>query len=149
MAILEDLKKKAEDITKTAVSKSKDLLDLSSLNNEISDQRDIIRKTYLIIGEQFYNENSSAVVSGYEDSFNIVNDANAKIDQLQEKIESIKGIITCRSCGNEMPKTSKFCLQCGNELIEPAKPDGKKKCLNCGSDVIESAVFCGECGNKF
>ncbi|MCH5231668.1 MAG: FHA domain-containing protein [Muribaculaceae bacterium] len=44
--------------------------------------------------------------------------------------------IECPSCGEMIPEDSKFCDQCGVELLE---------CVNCGA--LGSDDFCSECGN--
>ena len=78
--------------------------------------------------------------------------------------------ITCPNCNKEVPKVSKFCLECGtkieiiaeNEVICPVC--GKKttkakfcmecgaslvvKCEKCGAEVPNGAKFCLQCGEK-
>lgn len=44
--------------------------------------------------------------------------------------------IECPSCGEMIPDDSKYCDQCGVELL---------KCVNCGTLGTED--FCSECGN--
>ena len=44
--------------------------------------------------------------------------------------------IECPSCGELIPDDSKYCDQCGAELLE---------CVNCGT--LGTDDFCGECGN--
>lgn len=81
-------------------------------------------------------------------------------------VETIK----CPKCGNILPKTAKFCLECGtkieqlaeNEMICPKcgkkTPKGKfcmecgqslsRLCPSCGKEIPEGAKFCLECGTK-
>lgn len=78
--------------------------------------------------------------------------------------------ITCPNCNKEVPKGSKFCLECGtkieiiaeNEVVCPVC--GKKttkakfcmecgaslvvKCEKCGAEVPNGAKFCLQCGEK-
>ena len=44
--------------------------------------------------------------------------------------------IECPSCGELIPDDSKYCDQCGIELLE---------CVNCGT--LGTDDFCSECGN--
>ena len=44
--------------------------------------------------------------------------------------------IECPSCGEMIPDDSKYCDQCGSELLE---------CVNCGA--LGTDDFCAECGN--
>lgn len=52
---------------------------------------------------------------------------------------NIEGII-CFKCGNENPKGSKFCTNCGSSL------NLKKFCNNCGASINSDSKFCSECG---
>lgn len=81
-----------------------------------------------------------------------------------------QAIIKCAKCGADLPANAKFCLSCGekvvnlseSEIICPAcgakTPKGKfcmecgaplaNKCPNCGADVPTGGKFCLECGTK-
>lgn len=76
----------------------------------------------------------------------------------------------CPKCGNILPPSAKFCLECGtkieqlspNEMICPhcgkKTPKGKfcmecggalaNRCPNCGAEVPQGGKFCLECGTK-
>ena len=78
--------------------------------------------------------------------------------------------VTCAKCGNPLPENAKFCLECGekvvnlsaDEIICPScgakTPKGKfcmecgsalaRKCPKCGADVPVGGRFCLECGEK-
>ena len=49
---------------------------------------------------------------------------------------------TCSNCGKNIPKSSKFCPECGQKL------NVKNFCEECGEEVPSSAKFCPSCGNK-
>lgn len=85
-----------------------------------------------------------------------------------EMVDTIKkASVTCQICGTENPSSAKFCLNCGEKIIEESRcPDcgnaivcgakfclncGRKlsnKCPNCGKDLGNEAKFCLECGTK-
>lgn len=48
----------------------------------------------------------------------------------------------CPSCGAKNPKNAKFCIECGNKLMQ------KGKCPKCGAEVAPKSKFCPECGEK-
>ena len=78
--------------------------------------------------------------------------------------------VKCPKCGNALPASAKFCLECGsrievlteNEMICPScgkrTAKGKfcmecgqaliNKCPNCGAEVPTGGKFCLECGTK-
>ena len=130
-------------------------MDTSSLNSEISAQRNAIQKAHTEIGEQYYKENEAAPPDAYKDFFDAIVAANHKIVELQAEIEKIKGTQACPSCGAEVPKETKFCAGCGNKMPETITADvtpvapGTKACPSCGSAVDAANMFCGECGHKF
>lgn len=55
--------------------------------------------------------------------------------------------ITC-SCGATIPKTYKFCMECGQKVVIP-EPLKDKFCPECGNKCDGDAKFCDECGFKF
>ena len=51
----------------------------------------------------------------------------------------------CARCSKNLTPTAKFCSRCGHPAAE--KP-GKKFCPNCENENLVDAVFCNECGEK-
>jgi membrane protease subunit (stomatin/prohibitin family) len=51
----------------------------------------------------------------------------------------------CSHCSKNLTPTAKFCPRCGRAVAE--KPT-KKFCPNCGNENLADAVFCNECGEK-
>ncbi len=54
--------------------------------------------------------------------------------------EKILQEVRCPSCGAVIPKESKFCLECGARMVT--------SCANCGKPLVPGAKFCLECGAK-
>lgn len=54
----------------------------------------------------------------------------------------------CKSCGQEIPDSAKFCGHCGARAeIKSAQP-AKKFCTICGEKLDASEQFCHSCGTK-
>lgn len=51
---------------------------------------------------------------------------------------------TCAKCGSPLPEGAKFCLECGEKMVEA----GMVICPACGKTVARGK-FCLECGHKF
>ncbi len=51
-------------------------------------------------------------------------------------------MVSCRNCGCEIPEGSKFCKECGFEVIA----EENQFCSNCGYKMPKGAKFCKECG---
>ncbi|HNY64151.1 MAG TPA: zinc ribbon domain-containing protein [Deltaproteobacteria bacterium] len=49
---------------------------------------------------------------------------------------------TCPACGKTLKDASKFCPECGAEVL------AKKHCSQCGAKLAENAKFCSGCGAK-
>ncbi|PWB53474.1 MAG: zinc ribbon domain-containing protein [Anaerolineales bacterium] len=49
---------------------------------------------------------------------------------------------TCPSCGKPLPGKTKFCPECGAEVLADIK------CAQCGAKLAANAKFCPECGAK-
>ena len=50
--------------------------------------------------------------------------------------------VTCRACGESNPMTAKFCLNCGNKMVE------EQRCPDCGEVIVKGAKFCLSCGKR-
>ena len=50
--------------------------------------------------------------------------------------------VVCSQCGNLLVDRSKFCSNCGKEVVN------LKFCSKCGSKLNGNAKFCSECGEK-
>ncbi|PNV63745.1 virion core protein (lumpy skin disease virus) [Clostridium sp. chh4-2] len=49
-------------------------------------------------------------------------------------------MMKCPKCGKEVPKGSRFCLECGENLTE--------RVCECGEKILPGAKFCSFCGRK-
>lgn len=60
-------------------------------------------------------------------------------------------LVICPKCRAQVPSTSKYCPNCGNNLqaaAPPPTPQQMTTCPNCKSQVPLSVKFCPNCGNK-
>lgn len=53
--------------------------------------------------------------------------------------------IICPKCGYQVPRSSKFCQNCGNKLSMPITD---LKCKKCGTGITAGSKFCPNCGEK-
>ncbi|MDH3797230.1 MAG: zinc-ribbon domain-containing protein [Desulfobacterales bacterium] len=51
----------------------------------------------------------------------------------------------CTQCSKNLTPTAKFCSRCGQAVAEAPE---KKFCPNCGNENMADADFCNECGEK-
>ncbi len=68
-----------------------------------------------------------------------------------QSVEQEQNIRVCGECGFENPPMAKFCLTCGNKLIdvkkqEPIVEPDKSICPDCSFENVPNAKFCMACG---
>jgi len=102
--------KNASESVKKAQEKSK-------LNKEIAEAEKTITATYTEIGKKFFEENPYS--EAYADFYTLINDANAKIAKLKEKLAELEDSVTCKNCGASVAKGSNFCDKCGAKIEVP------------------------------
>jgi membrane protease subunit (stomatin/prohibitin family) len=51
----------------------------------------------------------------------------------------------CAHCSKNLTPTAKFCSRCGHPADE--KPE-TQFCPNCGNENLDDAIFCNDCGEK-
>ena len=61
---------------------------------------------------------------------------------VNEYIKSLK-FVSCDSCGGQVPTSSKFCPNCGEEVIIKMVFE---RCESCGGEVLRDKKFCPDCG---
>ncbi len=135
-----------------AVTKSKEMAEITRLNLEISNQEQKIKELYTSAGE--YLLNNPQLVDAQDETFSQKRESLA---QLQEKIEQsrqalldVRNINVCPSCGAEVNRSSRFCDRCGTEMVRTAldHEEAKPTCPSCGAEVEGGSAFCGACGAK-
>ncbi|MCZ7616379.1 MAG: zinc ribbon domain-containing protein [Ignavibacteriaceae bacterium] len=53
----------------------------------------------------------------------------------------------CNTCGVNNKEENKFCINCGEELVETESTSGNN-CPNCGAENNEDNKFCISCGHQ-
>lgn len=89
------LEKVGETITakgKEVADKAKDIAEIASLKNQISVCDDVIKKNYMEIGKQYYEEHIQCSNSAYEKQCEAIRNAEKGRKELERKIREIKGI---------------------------------------------------------
>ncbi|HBQ64130.1 MAG TPA: hypothetical protein DD727_04245 [Clostridiales bacterium] len=151
MAFLDNLGKKIGDIAQTTAKKSSEMIEVTKLNMAINSAEDSIKKIYVSIGEYTYKQfEDNALQDPYLlDLSNQIKAQKDKIAEIRQKINEVKNISICSSCGAEVDANSAFCAKCGNrmEVKQTAASEGPV-CPNCKAQVAPGAAFCNSCGAK-
>lgn len=110
-----------------------------------------MERTYTEIGRRYYNAKEEITKGAFDDLFEIIENKQRQIEDLQNKIQILKNVETCRVCGAEIKKESNFCAHCGARVEhEQLKKEfvSTMKCWNCQSPLNGKEKFCASCGTK-
>jgi len=68
--------------------------------------------------------------------------------ELNTKAEETK---SCSNCSSVMPKSKRFCSDCGCDTFKDEKAENKSTiiCSKCGTKYKNTMKFCPECGDKY
>lgn len=154
MSILDNIGKKIGETAQAAQKKTNELVEITKLNKEISQEEDKIKKTYIELGKKVYDifSKNGDIDRAYFDGCTAIDEANVRIKELSAKILEKKNIRICPNCGAELGREAAFCVKCGarqeEAMNEPIVEEGFKSCPVCGSKLTLDAVFCPSCGTK-
>lgn len=144
---------KLNKFTQTAISKGKEVTEITKLNVEVVSLNQNLKEIATKIGQYVLEHELLVEEEAIAELMQQAKEVKANIEANQKKILEAKNAQLCSSCGAEVSKNSKFCDKCGAEIIkvevQPAEEVVvEKKCQNCGALLAIDAVFCGECGAK-
>ncbi|MFV0344444.1 MAG: zinc ribbon domain-containing protein, partial [Anaerocolumna sp.] len=117
-----------------------------------SSQQDIVNRSYITLGKEFYNVNKMNPPIDNDETFKTISKALEKIDQLKNDIQMIKGTEACPNCNAEIAKDAIYCSECGIKVGESVSAEDNiiqtKTCVHCGMITDVNAAFCTGCGEK-
>jgi len=137
-----------------AAKKSSNLVEITKINMTISGEEDKIKAVYAEIGAllQKKHESGEEVSEDLLPYCKQIDDINANIEDLRNKIIELKNVVICTGCGAELSTEITFCPKCGTKQ-QPPKPkeeikEVKNCCPGCNKEVSPDTVFCPYCGQK-
>lgn len=167
MGFFDEIGKKISETASSSARKTKEFVEISKLNAQVSDEKHGIADLFMKIGEQYYNNNAANPKPEFELLFQEVARRNQHIIELQDSIQKVRNVRACPNCGAECAPEVSFCSSCGTALPtaapadpllprSPAEapaspvetPPAPKACAQCGTELSADAVFCTNCGNK-
>lgn len=140
---------KINQITKTAVTKSKEVAEITKLNMEINTAEQKIRELAAQIGLIVADQKLLAEHEPVAALTAQIEALRETVAKAQGTIRGIKNLDVCPSCGAQVSRTSRFCDKCGHpmERSEPAQAEDAV-CPACGAPLEPEAAFCSNCGAK-
>ena len=119
MGFFDELGKKISGASQEVVQKGKEMADTAKFNSMIHDEERKISAVYGKIGKKYFEDFQNAPAEGFKDFVDEIHAAQAKIAEIQEKLNALK---------NE-----------GKAAVENAAADAKEA-VNQAADKVENAA---------
>ena len=152
MAYINSMKEKISKTSSLTIQKAKGLSEITKLNNEVIKTEEQINELYRKIGAEVYQNYKSQPLSEVAELINLVSALYNNIDVYKMRIKEINNINSCSKCGAKISKEMKYCMNCGNKLLEQQMQSDESInalfCMNCGESVPDDSVYCTACGKK-
>lgn len=114
MGVFDKIGEKLTSGGQAVATQTKNLTEITRLNSEISKDEKRITEIYQILGQQFYSANKGMANENVQN----INGLFENIERNKQQIITIKGIVQCPKCTQELPIKSAFCSSCGTTIEE-------------------------------
>lgn len=156
MSFLDSFGRKAKEAAQEVAKRSGELVEVTKLNINISNEEEKIRKLYLKMGKKIYEtyKDQQPVDNEFEETCKEIDAIFENIENMKQKILEIKNIKRCGECGKELAQDAAFCIKCGAKQPEQTtqpieeKDTTAKVCPVCNEPIDVEADFCTKCGAK-
>ena len=147
MAFLDDLGKKITEASQSVVQMGKDFTDSAKYSSMVSEEEKAIDSVYIEIGKRYMDKYDGNYDAELGELVKKVKESQAKIVEYRTKIQELKNITPCPTCGTEVQKNALFCPSCGGKMpvVEAPKP-ASTWCSQCGAEIAPGLKFCTSCG---
>ncbi len=117
MAFFDNLGEMLSGKGKEAADAAKKMAEIANLRGKINGIETEIKKNYRKIGEAYYEAYKSAEVTcEFEEYVQAIRDAKRAVEELNRKVNELKGDVECKGCGANVKAGSAFCPNCGTKV---------------------------------
>lgn len=154
MAFFEQIGKKLTDAGQNVAQQTKDLADVTKLNNAISNSEKKISQLFFMLGQAYYERHKTDDTAEEREKIEEINELYSEIIENREKIKMIKGVAKCENCGADVANNAVFCNVCGAKVTHTENKntdqntEGGRTCPVCHAAVAKGNLFCNHCGTK-
>lgn len=119
----EELGKKLKKFSQDTVTEVQKMNEVRQLNGKISDEKKLLNRLYLEMGQKLYDmyKDAELPLEEFDGDFRKIRERYVAIDLLQEKIRNVKGVVLCPCCNMEVAVGDCYCTNCGNKMPETVK----------------------------
>ena len=157
MAFLDDIGKSFSGMGQSVAKQTKTLANTAQYNTSIAEKKRQLTKLYAELGEICYRNYREALGPDEQDLLDQIEAMQAELEDLEERLREVKGVIKCPACGADVASGAAFCTNCGtrilreNASVEPAGPEpvpAGRTCPSCGVTLPPNCRFCTNCGAR-
>ncbi len=141
MALFDKLTDIFNSTSKELGKKAQNVISTVKLENEITGEENKIHDAFLQIGEQYFEAFKDDPDSPYAKIIAGINEAKAKIDDLRNQINDLKGLVKCPVCGEAVNADTAFCPKCGAKMpekqVEEKVEEAAEEVKEAAEEVVE------------
>ena len=139
MAFFDELKRNASGVANKAAKKTNDLTSLAKLNVSVKNLENKLDGVYGEIGRLFYNaeRNGEDYTSDIAALIMKADKFQTEIEATKKQINSLRKVVVCEGCGNEISEEAAYCSFCGTKQV---KPEPEVVVEDTVEEIVEEAV---------
>ncbi len=142
MGLFENIVVNAKQAANAVGKKTGELVDVSKLKLQSVDLSGEIRKNYEALGKAVYEAHKLGIESTeeIEDIIILINEKYDELDEVNEQLSKMGNKAICSKCGASNVKTSSFCGQCGERLVQETAQNDCCTHNDCGCGCAQETV---------
>lgn len=119
MAFIENALQKASETALLAGKKANEAYSSAKIKMEIAEKKNCLKNLYRELGEITYKgyKNADGDVNEIEDKIAEIDIVSEQIAELEKECGKMKNLIVCPSCNEKIDEKSRFCPNCGEEIL--------------------------------
>lgn len=117
--MFENIGKKLTETGKVIGDKTKQVSEATQLSYKMTVAEKEKEALFAVLGKTVYEQVKADSQSPFFEDCEKITAKQDEIDDLKKKLDAIKGIIICGSCGAECDSKNDYCGKCGAKLNKP------------------------------
>ena len=117
---MDDFKGTFGKITRGVAKSSSNLVKSAKLSMNLSSEEENLKKIYMDIGKKVHEIYlyGGSLGKVFDERYQAIVESEAKIRDLRERLNLVKGAQTCPKCGKLIDREATFCPKCGSPVGE-------------------------------
>ncbi len=147
MAFYDNFSKKIQRTGQDAIEKTKKTAETVKINAAFSDLEKEIQSVYTKLGKAYYEKYAAQpededLISYFRD----IEKCMEQIEEYQNKIADLKGLVRCANCGMSVSAEAAFCNHCGARIVPKANVSEADVSDTAGADTAGADTVSAESG---